>query len=46
MSNKERAKEFLECLGNGKGRVTEEDENPEMYVADADKGEWGDPNGM
>ena len=23
-----RAKEFLECLGNGKGRITEEDENP------------------
>ena len=24
-----RAEEFLRCLGNGKGRVTEEDENPE-----------------
>ena len=28
MSNDERAKEFLSCLGNGKGRITEEDENP------------------
>jgi hypothetical protein len=26
-----RAKEFLSCLGNGKGRVTDEDENPEDY---------------
>ena len=28
MNNDKRAKEFLECLGNGKGRITEEDENP------------------
>ena len=24
-----RAEEFLSCLGNGKGRITDEDENPE-----------------
>jgi hypothetical protein len=27
-----RAEEFLSCLGNGKGRVTDEDENPEDYI--------------
>lgn len=27
----ERSSEFLACLGNGKGRVTEEDEDPEEY---------------
>jgi hypothetical protein len=26
-----RAKEFLSCLGRGKGMITEEDENPEDY---------------
>ena len=31
MTNNKRAEEFLKCLGNGKGRVTEEDENPEEY---------------
>ena len=26
-----REKEFWACLGNGKGRITDEDENPEDY---------------
>jgi len=29
MNKEERAKEFLNCLGNGKGRITYEDENPD-----------------
>jgi hypothetical protein len=33
----ERAKEFLSCLGNGKGRITDEDESPEDYVMKTQK---------
>ena len=30
-NQKDRSKDFLACLGNGKGRITDEDENPEDY---------------
>ena len=32
-----RAQEFLRCLGNGKGRVTYEDENPDTEELEEDE---------
>ncbi len=37
-----RGEELLKCLGNGKGRITEEDENPELYTPEKRIKEFND----